>query len=178
MNNKYLLSLISLVFLLLCGFAEAGFTKNTKDPILIHVKTSLSVDDAQICVFPNVAWAALNAGKAVTIVFDGSAVTSIAKGFGWRGWVGIKSTAMQRAKLPERERKALAAQLKVPLEKVPHNYGDYLELLKTLNAKVYYNTTMALLYNLKKEQIDEIAQPLNINELLSVLEHRETYLVY
>jgi urease accessory protein len=38
---------------------------------------------------PNVAWAALAAGRRVTIVFDGSAVTSVARGYGWRGWFGI-----------------------------------------------------------------------------------------
>lgn len=38
--------------------------------ILIHMKTSLSLDDAQICAVPNVAWAAVKAGHKVTILAD------------------------------------------------------------------------------------------------------------
>lgn len=64
------------------SYAQAG-----PQPVILHVKTALSVDDAQICVVPNVAWAALADGREVTIVFDGSAVTSVAKGYGWRGWM-------------------------------------------------------------------------------------------
>jgi hypothetical protein len=59
-------------------------------PLVVHVKTALSVADAQICVVPHVAWAALAEGRPV--VFDGSAVTSVARGYGWRGWLGINST--------------------------------------------------------------------------------------
>lgn len=44
-------------------------------PLVLHVKTALSVDDAQICVVPNVAWAALAEGRPVTVVFDGSAAS-------------------------------------------------------------------------------------------------------
>lgn len=36
--------------------------------ILIHMKTSLAEDDAQICAVPNVAWAAFKAGHKVTIL--------------------------------------------------------------------------------------------------------------
>lgn len=54
--------------------------------ILIHMKTSLAEDDAQICAVPNVAWAAVKAGNKVTILVDASAVTSLTKGFGWFVW--------------------------------------------------------------------------------------------
>lgn len=52
-----------------------------------HVKTELSVDDAQIYVVPNVAWAAL---------------AKIARGHGCRGWLGRSSSALERASLPLR----------------------------------------------------------------------------
>lgn len=147
-------------------------------PLVLHVKTALSIDDAQICVVPNVAWAALAAGRPVTIVFDGSAVTSVAKGYGWRGWFGIETTAMDRAALPERERKALAETFGVPLETVPANYGEYLRLVEKRGAKVYYNTTMALLYQIPPERIDGALTPLGLKELLAVLGAPGTYLVY
>lgn len=97
---------------------------------------------------PNDAWAALAEDRPVTIVFDGSAVTSVAKGYGWRGWFGIDSTAMERAELPERERGALAEQFGVTLDEVPQDYGAYLDLIKEKGAKISYNTTMALLYQI------------------------------
>ncbi|WP_447965300.1 hypothetical protein [Nitrospira sp. Ecomares 2.1] len=73
------------------------------------MKSSLAEDDAQICPVPNVAWAIVNAGHQVTILADASAVTSVAKGFGWfRRLVHSDTTALDRAKLPERERISLA----------------------------------------------------------------------
>ncbi len=122
--------------------------------VLIHVKTALSVDDAQICAVPNVAWATVVDGRQVTLLFDASAVTSVTRGFGWRGWFGIKTTAMDRAALPQRERKSLAEQFQVQLDTVPRNYGEYLTFLKGMGIKLYYNRTMALLYNIDPETID------------------------
>lgn len=99
--------------------------------ILIHMKTSLALDDAQICAVPNVAWAAVKAGHTVTILVDASAVTSVTKGFGWfRQLIGTETTALDRAGLPERERHSLSEQMGLPLEQVPHNYGEYFDFLK------------------------------------------------
>lgn len=161
--------------------SAAGLTAVTAAetrPLVLHVKTALSVDDAQICVVPNVAWAALSEGRPVTMVFDGSAVTSIAKGYGWRGWVGITSTAMDRAGLPERERVSLTEQMGVPLETVPHDYGAYLHFLKEKGVEIVYNRTMAVLYNIPAEKVDAAARPVDLKELLEVLETEGDYLVY
>ena len=73
------LALGLLGFLLTAPTAAQG-QRSLARPVVFHVKTALSVDDAQICVVPNVAWAALAEDRPVTIVFDGSAVTSVAKG--------------------------------------------------------------------------------------------------
>jgi len=44
-------------------FPGMSGSSSQETPIfLVHVKTSLDEDDAQICVAPNVAWAALNKG--------------------------------------------------------------------------------------------------------------------
>ena len=147
-------------------------------PFLIHVKTSLSVDDAQICVVPNVAWAALEAGNQVTLLFDGSAVTSVARGRGWRGWLGSTSTPMDRAPLPERERRSLAEQFGVRLETVPEDYGAYLRLLKEKGVSIYYNTTMALLYQIDPEDIDPALTPLGLKGMVDLLSKPAVYLVY
>jgi hypothetical protein len=147
-------------------------------PLVLHVKTALSVDDAQICVVPNVAWAALSEGRPVTVVFDGSAVTSIAKGYGWRGWLGVDSTAMDRAELPERERIALAEQIGVPLGQVPRDYGDYLRFIADEGATVVYNSTMAVLYDIPPDAIEPVARPVGLKELLQQLRTEGDYLVY
>jgi len=176
-NNRLLITTTTLLFFLL---AAGAFPASAGDqrPLLFHVKTALSVDDAQICAVPNLAWAALAEGRPVTIVFDSSAVTSIAKGFGWRGWIGITSTAMGRAGLPERERVSLAEQLGVPLETVPHNYGEYLHFLKKKGVEIVYNSTMAILYNIPTSNIDAAARPVGLNEMLKVLHTEGDYLVY
>lgn len=178
MTRRRFLPFVAIAVALLFGSSPSGVAAENARPLLLHVKTALSVDDAQICVFPGIAWTALAQGRPVTIVFDGSAVTSVAKGYGWRGWVGLDSTAMERAALPERERKSLAEQFDVPLDTVPHDYGEYLRFIKNQGAKVYYNSTMALLYEIPPEQIDPTVTALGLGELLEVLETPGTYLVY
>ncbi len=151
----------------LCGMLMVAPVASAEadEHVLIHVKTALSVDDAQICAVPNVAWATVVEGKRVTLLFDASAVTSVTRGFGWRGWFGIKTTAMDRAALPQRERKSLAKQFQVPLDTVPQNYGEYLTFLKGKDIKLYYNRTMALLYNIVPETIDSSLTPLDLKQM-------------
>jgi hypothetical protein len=66
------LVVFAVLTLLTASFAQA----QQPTRILIHMKTSLALDDAQICAVPNVAWAAVKAGHNVTILVDASAVTS------------------------------------------------------------------------------------------------------
>ncbi len=154
----------------LCGMlmVAPAASAEADEHVLIHVKTALSVDDAQICAVPNVAWATVAEGKQVTLLFDASAVTSVTKGLGWRGWFGTKTTAMDRAALPERERKSLAEQFQVPLDSVPRNYGEYLTFLKGKGVKLYYNRTMALLYNIDPKRIDSNLTPLGLKEMTAL----------
>ncbi len=160
------------------GIAAVPVAAEAADRLVIHVKTALSVDDAQICAVPNVAWSALAQGKQVTLFFDASAVTSITKGFGWRGWFGSDSTAMDRAALPERERKSLSEQFRVELETVPHDYGEYLKFLKGKGVEMYYNRTMALLYNIDPGRIDPKVKPLGLKEMTEVLTSADATLTY
>ncbi|MDA2911890.1 hypothetical protein MYX04_13305, partial [Nitrospiraceae bacterium AH_259_D15_M11_P09] len=61
-------ALVIVALLISAGTAEAQQVAPTR--ILIHMKTSLAEDDAQICAVPNVAWAAVKAGHQVTILVD------------------------------------------------------------------------------------------------------------
>src|SRR6059036_2576324 len=131
--NVLLVLLLMIVSLSWSPDAEAQQASPKR--ILIHMKTSLALDDAQICAVPNVAWAAVKAGDKVTILVDASAVTSVTKGFGWfNGIFRSDSTALDRAGLPERERQSLSQQMGVPLEQVPHDYGEYFAFLPQMGV--------------------------------------------
>ena len=148
--------------------------------ILIHMKTSLAVDDAQICAVPNVAWVAVKAGHKVTILVGARAVTSVTKGFGWfRKLIGSESTALDRAGLPERERQSLSEQMGVPLEQVPHNYGEYFDLLKNkLGVEIYGNQTMMLLYKIDPARVAASITPIPLPRMVQLFEAAERIVVY
>ncbi len=61
-------SLLIIVILTLFTGSFVEAQQSTLSRILIHMKTSLAEDDAQICAVPNVAWAAVKAGHKVTIL--------------------------------------------------------------------------------------------------------------
>ena len=146
--------------LLTPSFVQAQQATPTR--VLIHMKTSLALDDAQICAVPNVAWAAVKAGHKVTILVDASAVTSVTKGFGWfNSIVRSDSTALDRAALPERERQSLSEQMGVPLEQVPHDYGEYFDFLKKLGVEIYGNRTMMLLYQIDRARVAAAVTPIS-----------------
>jgi hypothetical protein len=64
---------------------------------------------------------------------------------------------MERAGLLERERRSL---------EVPEDYGAYLRFIKQKGAEIYYNTTMALPYQIDPERIDDVLEPLELQPLL------------
>lgn len=161
---------------------SAGFStpQASAANILIHMKTSLAVDDAQICAVPNVAWAAVKAGHRVTILVDASAVTSVTKGFGWfRKLIGSESTALDRAGLPERERQSLSEQMGVLLEQVPRTYGEYFDVLKNkLGVDIYGNQTMMLLYNIDPARVASSVTPIPLAKMVDVLAFADRVIVY
>ncbi|CCQ90135.1 exported hypothetical protein [Nitrospina gracilis 3/211] len=154
--------------------AENGNESFTQKHFLIHVKTSLDEDDAQICVAPNVALAALRKGHRVTLLFDGSAVTSVKKG----GWFGADQTPMDKAALPERERMTLSEQFGMDLSRIPSDYGEYLAFLKSEGADLKINRTMMLLYKIEPEDIDSNLTPIMLSEMLEIIQNADHYLVY
>ncbi len=147
--------------------------------ILIHMKTSLAEDDAQICAVPNVAWALTQAGHQVKILVDASAVTSVTKGYGWiAGLFRSDSTALDRAVLPNRERQSLAEQMHVPIEEVPHDYGEYFRLLKAKGVEIYGNQTMMLLYQIDPSRIDAVVIPIPLKEMVELFSSTDRIVVY
>lgn len=177
-------SLVTVLILALGSFLLEAATVEAQEVsakrILIHMKTSLALDDAQICAVPNVAWAAVKAGHKVTILVDASAVTSVTKGFGWfRKLTGAETTALDRAGLPERERQSLSEQMSVPLEETPHNYGEYFDFLKNkLGVEIYGNQTMMLLYRIDPARVATSVTPISLARMVQLFEAAERILVY
>ena len=167
------------LFISFVWFTAAKAQQTTPSRILIHMKTSLSLDDAQICAVPNVAWAAVKAGHKVTILVDASAVTSVTKGFGWFNRVfRSDSTALGRSGLPERERKALSEQMGVPLEQIPHDYGEYFEFLKKMGVEIYGNRTMMLLYKIDPAQVASAVTPIPLEQMVQLFDSADRIIVY
>lgn len=159
------------------GFAEAQQAAASR--VLIHMKTSLAEDDAQICAVPNVAWAAVKAGHKVTILVDASAVTSVTKGFGWFNSIfRPESTALDRAALPERERQSLSEQMGVPLEQIPHDYGEYFNFLKKLGIEIYGNRTMMLLYQIDPTRVTSAVTPIPLERMVQLFDSADRIIVY
>jgi len=157
----------------------AGAQPAAPQRILIHMKTALSLDDAQICAVPNVAWAAVKAGHKVTILVDASAVTSVTKGFGWfNGLFRPDSTALDRAALPERERQSLSQQMGVPLEQVPHDYGEYFAFLQKMGVEIYGNLTMMLLYQIDPARMASSVMPIPLDRMVQLFDSADRIIVY
>ncbi|WNM63623.1 hypothetical protein [Candidatus Nitrospira neomarina] len=178
-NMKFGLGLCIVFLTLLTGNRAVEAEQIQPQHFLIHMKTSLAEDDAQICAVPNVAWALVKAGHQVTILVDASAVTSVTKGFGWFGrLVHSDTTALDRARLPERERVSLSEQMGVSLEKIPHQYGEYLGFLKEMGVTIYGNQTMMLLYNIDLDDVAPEVTPIALNRMVELFQSADRIIVY
>ncbi len=178
-RTRFMTSVAAAIFFLLVSGGAAIAEQVTPARILIHVKTSLALDDAQICAVPNVAWAAVKAGHKVTILVDASAVTSVTKGFGWfRRLTGSETTALDRAALPERERQSLSEQMGVPLEQVPHDYGEYFDFLKKMGVEIYGNRTMMLLYKIDPARVASAVTPIPLDRIVRLFSEADRSIVY
>jgi predicted peroxiredoxin len=127
-----------------------------------------------------VAWAAVKAGHKVTILVDASAVTSVTKGFGWfRKLMRAETTALDRAGVPERERHSLSEQMDLPLEQVPHNYGEYFDFLKKqLGVEIYGNETMVLLYKIDPTRVTPSVTLIPLAKMVDLFASADRVIVY
>lgn len=179
MRRTCYFAVILLVISSIVWASQAIAEDNGPERFLIHMKTSLAEDDAQICAVPNVAWASVKAGHQVTILVDASAVTSITKGFGWfNSMFRSDSTALDRAALPERERQSLSEQMHVPLEKVPRNYGEYLNFLQKMGVEIYGNRTMMLLYQIDPSRVAPVVTPVPLDRIVQLFDSADRIIVY
>ena len=145
--------------------------------LLVHLKTSLKHDDAQICVAYNAIWAALEEGLEVNVLVDADAVNTYK--IGWFGKDDIEDY-----KLPEKMRETLARQFKVPLDKVPRVYGEYLAMLQDKGAEFYINEEMLITAGIAKGPGDlervsaKFFKLATLPELIRLRMEADAYLVY
>jgi len=121
------LFLLITVVLFTCSAIVTSFAAEQGKTFLVHLKTGLKKDDAQICVAYNVIWAALKKGHTVKVLVDADAINTYK--IGWGGKDDI-----EEYKIPENLRVALSKQFEV----VARNDRSSLEgrlLHGLLNAK-------------------------------------------
>jgi len=148
-----------------------------KETFLVHLKTSLEKDDAQICVAYNMMWAALEEGFNVKVLVDADVINTFK--IGWRGKDNIEGY-----KIPENLRQALSKQFSVPLKSVPETYGDFLIMLNKKGAEFYINadflivskigTPEALLKNISAK----FFKPVALKEMVRMRTEAKYYMVY
>jgi hypothetical protein len=186
-------SIVSGIILFCCACAPVGGTllvedtalastqtissQNIENSILIHIKTSLKHDDAQICVAYNEIWAALSAGMDVRVLIDADAVNTYK--FNWLG-----NDKLGGYKMPENLRQTLAKQFETSLGKTPHTYGDYIQMLNKKGAKFYINSSMLVVAGIEdklgetKNLTVDFFKPITLKEMMGLVRSSEKYLVY
>lgn len=151
--------------------------EETKGTFLIHLKTSLKKDDAQICVAYNVMWAAIEEGFNVKVLVDADAVNTYK--VGWRGRDDIEGY-----KIPENLRQALVEQFSAPLETVPKTYGEYLLMLRDKGVEFYINTGFLIVSKIGTPDnlLDKISakffQPVTLKEMVGMRKDADYYMAY
>ncbi len=159
--------------LLITSMANADEQKT----LLVHLKSGLKHDAVQICVAYNAIWAALEEGLDVNVLIDADAV-KIYK----IGWFG--KDRIENDKLPEKMRQTLARQFNVPLEKVPHMYGEYLAMLRDKGAEFYINEEMLITARISKGPGDlgrisaKFIKPVSLPDMIRLRLEADAYLVY
>jgi hypothetical protein len=154
-----------------------SFAEDGRETLLVHLKTSLKKDDAQICVAYNVIWAALRDGMDVKVLVDANAVYTYRTG--WRGKDDIEDY-----KLPESLRRNLSGQFRIPEVSIPRTYGEYLALLKQKGAEFYINTGMLIVSKTgtPEDPLKNISakffKPVTLTDILRLRRKATSYIVY
>jgi hypothetical protein len=144
--------------------------------VLIHLKTGFNQDDNQPCVAFDVALAALKQGAKVEMLFDAGAVVDL------KIWQG-KPTSLAY-EVPEKLKDILVAEYRTPSKKdFPKTYQDFLRWMHRQGVEVTFNGTMAQLTSLSNGvhdvgQLEPIAKPLSLAEILQHRARAYIYLVY
>ena len=150
---------------------------SAQETFLIHLKTSLKKDDAQICVAYNVIWAALEEGFEVKVLVDADAINTFK--IGWFGKDDI-----EKYEIPERLRVALAEQFSVSLDAVPKTYGDFLTLLHDKGAEFYINSGFLIVSKIGtpddplKKVSAKFFTPVTLKEMVRMRVDSDHYIAY
>ncbi len=68
MKRTWVIGVLLVIAVVVLWTPSSAAQQASTSRILIHMKTSLAEEDAQICAVPNVVWAAVKAGHKVTIL--------------------------------------------------------------------------------------------------------------
>jgi hypothetical protein len=151
-------------------FALGGNRKT----VLIHVTTTLTRNDART---HNVAFLALDAleqGRRAVVLFDDRGVKAVKLG----AWYGGDTSPLDKTMLPEQDRNALSARLKVPLASIPENFGDFLRFLKGKGLELYVSSTALQRCGISEDKYDHAALPVDSRAMLELFEQADVYITY
>jgi len=172
--KKTLIALFATTLLIL---TSSGVFAAGARTMLIHLKTSLKQDDAQICVAYNMIWAALAEGLKVKVLVDADALNTFK--IGWRGKDDIEDY-----KIPKNLRQALAEQFSVALTAVPKTYGAFLNQLHEKGAEFYVNSAFLVVAKIEKRlgSVKHLSakffQPVSLKEMVRLRTGADYYMVY
>ncbi len=173
--RKLIHSLVALSFIMLLPLTLSA--EEVGETFLVHLKTSLQKDDAQICVAYNVMWAAMEEGFKVQVLVDADAINTYK--IGWRGKDDIEDY-----KIPENLRQALSKQFNVPLGSVPKTYGKFLLMLKDRGVEFYINTGFLIVSKIGtpddplKKVSNKFFKPVTLKEMVRMRKEAEYYMAY
>jgi len=91
--KRLLVLMFAIIFLLVTSIGSLA--AKDQEVFLVHLKTSLKKDAAQICVAYNVMWAALEEGKRVKVLIDANAINTYK--MGWK-----RKDDIEEYKIPEK----------------------------------------------------------------------------
>jgi hypothetical protein len=120
------------VFLILSTPVNAD-ESSANETLLVHLKTSLQHDDAQICVAYNMIWAALREGMNVDVLIDADGINTFKKK------LFSDSDHIKDYAIPLNLRTAMATQFSLSLDDIPVTYGEFLLTLHEKGAKFHIN---------------------------------------
>lgn len=67
----------------------------------------------------------------------------------------------------------------VPLEQVPHNYGEYFDFLKNkLGVEIYGNRTMMLLYKINPARVATPIAPVPLDRMVQLFAEADRVIAY
>jgi hypothetical protein len=169
--QRFFLSLAAAWFLLACvapANAEPGET------FLIHVTSPLTKYTARTRSIPFLALDALERGHKAAVLFDDEGVKAVKLG----AWYGGDTSPLDKTRLPEPDREALAARLRVPVKSIPDNYGDLLRFLKGRGLELFVSKETLAFHGIGEDKYDHAAEPIDLRTIMELLEKAEVYVAY